>query len=269
MIISTRNNKWNRDGRGKGAAPSRFPKSRVQIEREEKCPEHRFCAHPLKLRVIACIICGKEAAGRSSDTEDTKLSKYLSSRRKLRLLEGLCSLVVPIHPISVYTTKEIVQSVGVLSNTSCPHLTLVEGVPADRCFDLERTQSTMWKNPTMTIQAIQALPTVDGTKKLIIANIALESAELRMIVRGACTRLPQWPLHVALGAADSDAADDLTTTLDEKLRGRRLSLLPGQVAWLPPTPRKPTVGGTESCRVKSHGYRKHHESRRPTAPAKI
>lgn len=198
------------------------------------CEKHVFCAHPTQLHSIACLYCGKEAYANHDDSLDTKLLKYLSSRRKLRMLENLWSLLVPIHTISALLTNQVLKAAGVVSNKGCLHLTLLEGVPEDQCFDLKTTILALWKHPTLTMDSIQALPTIDESKKLVVVSVTFSSPKLRSSLAHTQTHLPQWPLHVALGTISTESLATATQELENQLVGKNLSILPEQVKWFPP-----------------------------------
>ena len=205
---------------------------------------HQFFPHPTELKRISCSHCGCNAAPGKGESSDNKLLRYLSSRRKRRHVENLNSLTLPLAATSCHVLNISMAESLVTSNTGFLHITLLEGaVTASDSYE-QQVRRTLNSEPTCSVVAIHHLPTVDPTRRLVVANVALPAwTRLSSITATPC-KFPQWPLHITLGTVQLSNLP-LLDTLRRDLLGRTLYTSPDLLTWLAPVSlQRPTAASS-------------------------
>lgn len=179
-------------------------------------------------------------------------AEYLWCRRRTRKSLGLLSVAAPLDASSFVSMTDAARSCGVFSNTTTAHLTFVEGYRLARdeeeylgWFDrflsaLKAIRIALYVNPSVRITSLHTVPrSSDQGSRLIVANAALSSSsandaaqKLRMDSR--CI-LPQFSLHIAVGACSSKKVDDALALASRRLVGLTLSIDGSQLLVLAPS----------------------------------
>ena len=197
--------------------------------------QHEFFPHPTELYRISCLHCNQQAACNRHESEDNKVLRYLSSRRKLRLVENLYSLSVAIAPASFYTVRNAMSQSRVTSNTGILHITLLEGSVTASDSYLHQVASVLHREPTCTVVGIHTIATVDPDFRLVLANIELPAwTRFSQWTSTTDCRFPQWPLHAALGTVHASDGESSLRKLREDLVGQILYTSPDRLTWLAP-----------------------------------
>lgn len=204
----------------------------VCLDCGSKKERHDFCAHRTELYRICCLHCNKTAYESKKDDESIKLVRYLSSRRKLRYMQNLCSLLLPVGPTTCRLIAEATEHVGIRSTSDVLHVTLLEGVQYTSDEHLEQVFGVLSQNPVCQITDVRTLPTTDERFLLVICSVECPLSWKQQIATiPVC--LPQWPLHVALGKISaSSASGPVIRTLQRSLNDQMLCTSPHQLAWM-------------------------------------
>ena len=200
---------------------------------------HDFCAHPVELFKISCLHCNHGAASAKKETEDNELLRYLSARRKLRYIENLHSLCLPMAASSFHMLSQIMSKLRITSNTEVLHITLLEGVVTPSEGFREQVIKSLRYDPSCHVVAVKLLPTVDPELRLVIVNVSLPAWVAVSSVTATPTRLPQWPLlHFAMGTIRKDQIMRLgIDVLEHQLMGQVFYANPEKLTWLAPNAR--------------------------------
>ena len=204
------------------------------------------CANPKYRQTIAVPKSNQE-----------NMTEYLWARRQTKKLLGLLSISVPLVASSWYSLDMAARSCGIISNTTQTHLTFADGIrlpsPANSdstdvyadwlscsIHDVKLLQQALRSNPSCRIEVLHAVPrSIDNESMLVVADVSLLSYQVyeaseRIRSKEVCA-LPQFSLHVAIGACSSQ---DKTRTLQlasNKLKGMELKVDPERMSALAPS----------------------------------
>lgn len=203
------------------------------------CPKEMrsYVPHRTALMVLACERCG----GRKPSTKS--VSHYNQKRRQLRVAQQLVSVSAPLDAGSALFVADLAASHRLTSNTAMPHVTFVEGLQAppppselhELCVELAR-------RPELIVVGAKCVPT-RREKGVLLVCLALGMGDrlceaARALAAHDTCRLPQWPLHVALGTAPAARAKQSARTLQLISADRRtapvLRVAPEHIAVLDP-----------------------------------
>ncbi|KAL9184221.1 hypothetical protein ACHAXT_002307 [Thalassiosira profunda] len=140
---------------------------------------------------------------------------------------------------------------GIASNTSALHLTFVEGLRCPKEAEhpewSERTSTflrdlrlALLANPSITVTKLHAVPrsSFEGTV-LVVADVSLSDSANAVIERFLSNKgyfaLPQFPLHVAIGACDERHHEETLSKIADDLIGLRLSVNADKMSVLAPS----------------------------------
>jgi len=205
----------------------------------KKCQQCKYRPDRTTLMVLVCENCGR----RKDKTGVRKsVSSYNPKRRQLRTEQQLVSAAVPLDRDSAWFVHGIIDKLGLTSNTAMPHVTFVEGLHAPPPpAELHNLWLAMKDEPQLTIVNAICIPTRrDKGMELVCLELqmgsALEVATRSLALHERC-RLPQWPLHLALGVAAAAQACAAASTLCQTYRGRVMCVAVEQFCVLTaPTP---------------------------------
>ena len=152
-----------------------------------------------------------------------KISHYNLKRRRLRAEQQLVSATVPLNRDSARFVHDMIVQLGLSNNTAMPHVTFVEGLnspPPNK--ELNALYLAMKEDPQLTIVKANCVPTRrDKGMELVCLELQIYSATLtHSLGSHEYCRLPQWPLHLALGVAAVAQARAAANTLCQKYRGK-------------------------------------------------
>ena len=136
------------------------------------------------------------------------------------------STVVPLDRDSTRFVHGIIDELGLMSNTAMPHVTFVEGLHAPPPpTELHALWLAMKDEPQLTIVNAICIPTRrDKGVELVCLDLQMGSGALEVATHSLAShercRLPQWPLHLALGVAAATQARAAAKMLCQTYRGR-------------------------------------------------
>lgn len=165
-------------------------------------------------------------------------SEYLWCRRRARKTLGLLSVSAPLDSGSFIAFDHAAKSCGIVSNTHAAHLTLVEGYRLPLNMNnyhtwLESTmdkliflRNTVKSKPEITIESLETVPRLsDERTVLVVANVtsSFVGGEAARTLTRDCA-LPQFPLHLAVGACAVGSVEDALAFATKKLVGLTLKV---------------------------------------------
>jgi hypothetical protein len=177
---------------------------------------------------------------------------YNAVRRSFKKDHGLTSVLVPLTIESADQILEAGRKYGIASNTALAHVTLVEGLPPiaadlpqherdeqrqirDEQIEGVRSASRSW--PSLQVLSTKCVPTLNYDSMLVVLTLQYMSDTAVHALQPLLqqTRMPQWPLHCAVGIVDTCKADASAAKLASALQGTVLSLQPESIRELEAT----------------------------------
>jgi len=215
-----------------------------------------FAVDPARLFQLRCTRC---ACDQTMDMSREK-SEYLWCRRRTRKTLGLLSVAAPLKGLSVRLMSDTARSCGIFSNTAVAHITVVEGyqVPSSGKHDkeypawfesflrmLEAIRLALRVDPTATITSLNAVPRIsDRDSMLVVADKAAE----KLRTDRHCI-LPQFSLHVAVGACSANKIDSLMELARQRLVGLTLFVDGSMLSVLAPSLYERVAPGSSLGRI--------------------
>lgn len=195
-------------------------------------PQRRFMPHWRELMVLVCPNCG----GRKKKTLKS-VPHYNRIRRRARLELSLLSATAQLDTASTALVERIRTTAGITSNTSHAHVTLVEGLSTPvPPRELRNLHDALVACPGAVVIGAHCVKTRTKGSMLVVLQLALQSPQLAaaaaVLADHPTCRLPQWPLHIALGTAHTTTARDTAAHLAASYRGTFLHLATDRMALL-------------------------------------
>jgi hypothetical protein len=178
--------------------------------------------------------------------EEITVDWYNAVRRSFKVDNGLTSILVPLTRETADQILEVGRKYGIASNTALVHVTFVEGLPpiaADlprqerdekrqtRDEQIEGLRSACRSWPGLQVLSANCVPTLSDDSMLVVLNLQYMSDTVVHALQPLLqqTRMPQWPLHCAVGVVDKHKADASAAKLATALQGTVLSLQPESI----------------------------------------
>jgi hypothetical protein len=200
---------------------------------------------PLHLMVVTpCKYCNLPDLPERLD--NITVDWYNAVRRSFKVEHGLTSILVPLTRASADLILEAGRKNGIVSNTALVHVTFVEGLPPiaperphggrseqrqtrDEQIEGVRSASRSW--PGLQIMSANCVPTLSDHSMLVVLELQHMSDSVVHALQPLLqqTRMPQWPLHCAVGVVDKHKADASAARLARALQGTVLSLQPESI----------------------------------------
>lgn len=192
---------------------------------EDRCV---WVPHRDRLSFTVCAVCGKETASNGA-------ASYNETRRVYRSALGLTSLMVRMHAKSRARILNLCQKFRIQSNTPNIHVTLAEGLdsgeaiaPGDREHLKEDIVNSFWTNNQVRVEGFQCIPTARSKHNhLVVLEVKLcgpiQGTGLLDRAR-ARARLPQYPLHCAVGITSKTNAIHLRSSASFSTQCQQLEL---------------------------------------------
>lgn len=237
---------------------------------KRQCKSHgvtKCDADPEHLFRVRCSRCDYV---RDFDPSGAGAAKYLYYRRRTRAARGLLSVGAPLDGPSAGYLCQAAAECGIVSNTSQPHVTFVEGlVPdVDHTAAIGRLRSSLFSDPKLTVVSVHRVPRRDNATDLILADVILSpgaDAAATELSDGRVCHLPQFPFHVALGACPKARGGSkwAAARAEQRLKGVALSFDATRVRVLPPP-----EGSKKLLQQKHHQHQGQHpqQPRQPRSP---
>mmetsp|Transcript_29168 Transcript_29168/g.63297 ORF Transcript_29168/g.63297 Transcript_29168/m.63297 type:complete len:550 (+) Transcript_29168:131-1780(+) len=223
-----------------------------------------FAVDPARLFQLRCTRC---ACDQTMDMSREK-SEYLWCRRRTRKTLGLLSVAAPLKGLSVRLMSDTARSCGIFSNTAVAHITVVEGyqVPSSGKHDkeypawfesflrmLEAIRLALRVDPTATITSLNCVPRIsDRDSMLVVADVTLSSSADKAAEKLRTDRhciLPQFSLHVAVGACSANKIDSLMELARQRLVGLTLFVDGSMLSVLAPSLYEKVAPGSSLGRI--------------------
>ncbi len=174
------------------------------------------------------LVCTRKNCPGGVDMSRVK-TEYLWCRRRTRKTLGLLSVSTPLDAHSFVAFDQMAKSCGIVSNTNTAHVTLLEGYPLWQddystwlSFTLDQLvllRESIQSNPFVTIQSLEKVPRNDKETVLILATISPSfTDEVKAQLTEKCL-LPQFPLHLAVGACQVSSANEALAKAKEQMIG--------------------------------------------------
>ena len=185
----------------------------------KQCIKCKYWPDRTTLMVLVCEKCGKRKGTKN-------ISHYNLKRRQLRAEQQLVSATVPLNRDSARFVHDMIVQLGLSNNTAMPHVTFAEGLNSPPpTKELDALYLAMKEDPRLTIVKANCVPTRrDKGMELVCLELQIYSATLELATHSLGShehcRLPQWPLHLALGVAAVTQARAAANTLYRKYRGK-------------------------------------------------
>ncbi|EJK52071.1 hypothetical protein THAOC_28699 [Thalassiosira oceanica] len=191
-------------------------------------PNHLFRMH--------CTIASCRCSLYIDPHSDKSVTEYLWCRRQTKKFAGLLSLCLKLDSQSYNYLSGAASSLGIGSNTVSIHLTLLEGIKPEyssvwferMASSLELLYKALMTDSYITVVGLRRVPrqSEEGTA-LIVADVSISreaQAARDRIMKAYRVWLPQFQLHIALGACDEASVDSILNELNQRWIGQRLSL---------------------------------------------
>jgi hypothetical protein len=151
----------------------------------------------------------------------------------------LTSILVPLTRASADLILEVGRKYGIVSNTALVHVTLVEGLPPIaverprqiRDAQIERVRSACRSWPGFQVLGTNYVSTLSDDSMLVVLSLQYMGDSVVHALQPLLqqSRMPQWPLHCAVGVVDKHKADKAAAKLASALQGTVLSLQPESI----------------------------------------
>ena len=205
-------------------------------KKKRKSGACRMAVTPKYLFRMHCTISGCGCFVDMNSLADWSIAEYLWCRRQTKRFAGLLSLCLKLDSQSHNFLSGVASSLGIVSNTASIHLTLLEGIKPEYSAEwfgrmassLEHLYKALTADSYMTVVGLRRVPrhSEEGTA-LIVADVSIsheaEAARGR-IIKAYRVMLPQFQLHIALGACGEADVDSILNELNQHGIGQRLSL---------------------------------------------
>ena len=207
------------NGSGEVASMHSSQSDECRSSNAEQCIKCKYWPDRTTLMVLVCKKCGKRKGTKN-------ISHYNLKRRQLRAEQQLMSATVPLNRDSARFVHDMIVQLGLSNNTAMPHVTFAEGLNSPPpTKELDALYLAMKEDPRLTIVKANCVPTRrDKGMELVCLELQIYSATLELATHSLGShehcRLPQWPLHLALGVAAVTQARAAANTLCRKYRGK-------------------------------------------------
>uniref|UniRef100_A0A7S4K7W5 Uncharacterized protein n=1 Tax=Odontella aurita TaxID=265563 RepID=A0A7S4K7W5_9STRA len=239
------------------------------VSPKRQCKSHgvtKCDADPDHLFRVRCSRC---EYFRDFDPSGAGAAKYLYYRRRTRAARGLLSVGAPLDGPSAAYLCQAAAECGIVSNTSQPHVTFVEGlVPdVDHTASIGKLRSALFRDPKLTVVSVHRVPRRDNATDLILADVILSpGADMAAteLSDGRVCHLPQFPFHVALGACPKARGGSkwAAARAEGRLKGVALAFDATRVRVLPPPE------GSKKLLQQKHGHGPHHSHHQSRSPVR-